>query len=48
MLRWFLTTKLFRKKICRGKDDVWRDEHFKMMSEVLKNIRPELLNVISR
>lgn len=41
-------TKFFAKKIRRGKDDVWRDERFKMMSEVLKNIRPELLNKSSR
>ncbi|MEI3326392.1 MAG: bifunctional glycosyltransferase family 2 protein/CDP-glycerol:glycerophosphate glycerophosphotransferase [Thomasclavelia sp.] len=41
-------TKFFAKKIRRGKDDIWRDERFKMMSEVLKNIRPELLNKSSR
>lgn len=41
-------TRFFAKKIRRGKDDIWRGKRFEIMSEVLKNIRPELLNKSSR
>lgn len=41
-------TKFFVKKLRRSKDDIWREERFKVMSNVLQNIRPELLNKSSR
>lgn len=41
-------TKFFAKKIRRSKNDAWRNERFAVMSKVLKNIRPELLNKSSR
>lgn len=41
-------TRFFVKKIRRSNDDIWRDERFKMMSKVLQNIRPELIEKSSR
>ena len=41
-------TKFFARKIRRSKDDIWRNERFKAMGEILKNIHPRLLNKSSR
>ena len=46
MLRYY--TKFFARKIRRSKDDIWRNERFKAMGEILKNIHPRLLNKSSR
>ena len=42
------STKFFARKIRRSKDDIWRNERFKAMGEILKNIHPRLLNKSSR
>ncbi len=46
MLRYY--TKFFARKSRRSKDDIWRNERFKAMGEILKNIHPRLLNKSSR
>ena len=54
-IRYYLDAKMvsyyirfFAKKIRRSKNDLWRNERFEIMTTVLKNIRPELLNKSSR
>lgn len=46
MLRYY--TKFFARKIRRSKDDVWRNERFVMMKEILQNIHPRLIAKSSR
>lgn len=46
MVRYY--TKFFARKIRRSKDDIWRNERFLVMKEVMQNINPQLVNKSSR
>lgn len=46
MVRYY--TKFFARKIRRCKNDIWRNERFVVMKEVMQNINPQLINKSSR
>lgn len=46
MVRYY--TKFFARKIRRSKNDIWRNERFVVMKEVMQNINPQLINKSSR